>query len=889
MNIMNKLTLRVLKENKRRTLITIIGVIISVAMLTAVSTITSSFLDTIRRQIIAYSGEWHVQYGGVKKDKLEYIVLDENTKAFFLSRPLGYALPRESPEEFSYFYLQQFNEEAFRYMQVKLVEGRLPKSGEEVVISKRLQSESGFDLKVGDTLSVQVGELLFDAPFFEGLIIDPGDFSNEIDLKNIGSFINTRPIDLKVVGIIETPKWEYLMSDGGYSVLSFLDEEKLASDDMLNVFVIGKKLTPSLYSDAEDLAEDLGIKEVFFNNDLLFFHGVAQYDNVNSFLFGIIGILITIIVIGSVALIYNAFAISVSERASHLGMLTSIGATKKQKRNSIFFEGAVIGLISIPLGVITGILGIWVTFYFINTYLPGALFGMTEKLRVVVTLKYLILSIAVSIFTIFISVCIPAIRASRISAIDAIRKVRDVKLTRKQVKTSKLVRKLFGFEAEIGLKNLKRNKRRYQVTVFSIVISIILFLTVSYFTENLKKSYDLSRLEDDSDLIIYPGYETATRTEARDAMDEIMKFDDVTEASLLFSTYISINTNVEQENLGRVYRDWYESQSKLGEESWFEMIGKELGYFNITLYGLEEESLKAYMKEAGIRADMSPTDAIPGIIVNVTRYYDYEENKYVEGKVFEGKVGDTLELQSVVWDEEKEEAVNSAIGTLYIAGLADTLPLGADFPYVPNQLSIIVSEESFFDLIEKSEDFNSYEYPYDFQLSLKSNNPDKTEEEIMNLNVDGLNVYNRAKQNENVKQLSIMISVFIYGFIGLITAISIANIFNTISTSVALRKREFAMLKSVGMTPKGFNKMIKYESIFYGIKALLYGLPISFLIMYWEYRIFQDSFEYGLEFPWKSILIVILSVFLIVGSSMLYSSAKIKKENIIDGMRQENI
>ena len=95
---------------------------------------------------------------------------------------------------------------------------------------------------------------------------------------------------------------------------------------------------------------------------LLRYYGVTANDQLRMTLFSLAGIIMSVIIIGSVALIYNAFAISVSERARHLGMLSSVGATKKQKRNSVFFEGAVIGAISIPIGILAGIAGIGITF-----------------------------------------------------------------------------------------------------------------------------------------------------------------------------------------------------------------------------------------------------------------------------------------------------------------------------------------------------------------------------------------------------------------------------------------------------------------------------------------------------------------------------------------------
>src|SRR5690625_1222945 len=169
-----------------------------------------------------------------------------------------------------------------------------------------------------------------------------------------------------------------------------------------------------------------------------------------------------IIIIESVSLIYNAFAISFSERSQHLGMLLSVGATKKQKRNSVFFEGMVIGLISIPLGIISGLVGIGITFYFINSLIQDS-FGLTEKLTVTITPLSITVACAVSLLTIFISSYIPARRASKVSAIDAIRQTMDVKMTSKRVKTSRFVRKIFGIEAEFGLKNLKRKIGRAHV------------------------------------------------------------------------------------------------------------------------------------------------------------------------------------------------------------------------------------------------------------------------------------------------------------------------------------------------------------------------------------------------------------------------------------------
>lgn len=199
-------------------------------------------------------------------------------------------------------------------------------------------------------------------------------------------------------------------------------------------------------------------------------------------------------------------------------------------------------------------------------------------------------------------------------------------------------------------------------------------------------------------------------------------------------------------------------------------------------------------------------------------------------------------------------------------------------------INIIVSEQVFDKLTNDtmSKDIQS-------RLNLNSTDPLATQQAIEEMKERNIYVQNVYQNRQNSEQMIMLMSIFTYGFIALITLISIANIFNTISTSISLRKREFAMLKSVGMTPNGFNKMINYESVFYGIKSLLYGLPISIVIMYLIYRSMMSSFSYGFTLPWMSILCVIAAVFIIVSAAMLYSSSKVKKENIIDALKQENI
>ncbi len=489
MNIVNKLTVRHLKENKRRTLVTIIGVIISVAMVTAVATLGVSFMDLLQRQSIATDGEWHVQYENVNTDQIEAIEKDEATSTLVLANNVGYAeLDEPQNESKPYLFIKEYNEQGFNNFPIEISEGRLPKDDHEIVLSEEILANSGMNLEIGDQVTVDVGERQMEGiahPFSQN---DP----LQTDVEGASeSLENTEPRTYTVVGTITRPTWEPAWAPG-YTAISYVDQSLMNSTDKVDAVVVLNKVKRSLYKHAETLVSENNIENVSFNDDLLRYYGVTDNDNLLKTMLLLAGIIMSVIIIGSVALIYNAFAISVSERSRHLGMLSSVGATKRQKQTSVFFEGAIIGVISIPIGILAGLGGIAATFLFINSFIEGAL-GGTEKLRVVATPMSILIACGISVITIFISSYMPARKASKVSAIDAIRQTQDIKLTGKTVKTSKFIRKLFGIEAEIGLKNLKRNKRRYQVTVFSLVISIILFLSVSYFTSNLEKSLELSQ------------------------------------------------------------------------------------------------------------------------------------------------------------------------------------------------------------------------------------------------------------------------------------------------------------------------------------------------------------------------------------------------------------
>lgn len=885
MNIVNKLTLRHMKENKRRTLVTILGVIISVSMITAVTTLGLSFLDVVKRDVIANEGNWHLKYTEVSIDKLEVLKESPYASELLIDYEEGYALLSEQGLEGNankpYIHVTAYNEAAFDKLPLKLLDGRLPQGPNEIVVPEHFLTHFNKDAHmIGETMTMTLGERYNPDQTIEGSAVHLNQNYSIIfdeDRTTQETFVADREVTYTVVGIIERLNWEY-GSSPGYSFLAGLDLAALPQDATVTARLYAAKPDKHIFKEGELLGKESSAKTYEANSSLLRYQFVSSHDGFIATLYSLLAIVMGVIMVGSISLIYNAFGISVADRSRNLGMLASVGATRRQKRNSVFFEGLCISIISIPIGILGGLAGLAITFAAINPTTIGAL-GLDVGFEVKMNLWTLLLTIGISLITVLLSVWWPAKRAAKVSAIEAIRQTQDVKMSRKQVKTSKLVRKLFGIEADIALKNIKRNKRRYQITVFSLVISIILFLTVSYLTQSMKQALFSSNSGVNYDIQIYYSEKDDPNIKALIGYDGIKEYNLIQAAH----SYAHIPSQyVPELNISAIMGEQGERPEDLS--------------FNIHILALQDEQLRSIAEQAGVDASqLFDTSHPQAILYNTISYYHEGEKRFVSEKVLTQATD--LMIQLVDTKVERVQDENGEIGhivhevegkSLELVGSTEVAPLGVirgGFKEGANRLTLYVSQA----VIEELGN-NSELYVGDYNIYITSDNPLALEEEIRkSQQFDNYYIRNVFKDKKEEESTMFIVSVFSYGFISLITLISIANILNTISTSIQLRRREFAMLRSIGMTEKGFYRMINYESILYGVKSLLYGLPISFIVMLLIYRSMLNTSYYPFQVPWLHLGILFVALFIIVGMSMMYSGSKVKKGSIVDAIKQENM
>ncbi len=917
MNIVSRVTVQHLKQNRKRTIVTILGIMLSVALIMAISAFAESFLDMARQQEIALEGEWHVDFDEVAPGQISEIREDPEVKKAMVSKEEGAALLEGCGNEAKpYLAIWAYNQDAMEEYPLTLLEGRFPQTAGEIVLPKHLETNGGIKWKVGDTITLRPGTRVIHTtegdqeapvyyPYYEG----------EETLED------THEETYTVVGIIERPTFEGY-SQGSYTAVTWLDESGLAADEMVTVRVQVKDLDNGLFDWGDAKAAELNLTHSF-NNSLLSFYMLSGNDTIVTMLNRVKWVMMLIVAAGSVAVIYSSFAISISERSRYLGMLASVGATRKQKRNSVFTEAVILGIIGIPLGLLLGFAGVFVTTRCIRGLVSstfGVSFGMEHvAMRVIVSWPGILGAVVLAAVTILISAWIPAKRASKITPVEAIRQNQDIKLSTRQVKTSRLTRKLFGFEGELALKNLKRNKKRYRATVLSLIFCIALYLSVSSFTAYLKGAYRMGIGVDsanvpDVSVTIYPepglgGPEADSageededaqekarqesleeRAEKVRAMDHITSC--VTQVSGFAQVFLTDGGSLAEDTRGALEENG--SATLLG--------GKDMGPYlmNLHVVGLDRESLSAFADQVGADKELLFDESKAGVIL-INRRGDVTNGRHSWKEIFDVKTGDVIEgsqwsvieknselpAEGVVAREDDSDFVDVLTPfAMDVAGATEELPLGGGYSDDINHVLVYTTIEN---VVKFDLDGNGV--GGERQLLIMSDDYEALMEDLDDLRQDEGNIYaySYKQEMESVNNTLLLINVFVYGFIILTALICVTSIFNTISTSMALRRREYAMLKSVGMDPKRFNRMIAYESVFYGLKALLYGLPIGLVLMFGIYAAIASAIATGFYILWNQVIVAVISVMLVVGVTMWYSSRKIKKANVVDVLKDENI
>ena len=908
MNVFNKVTLESLEKNRTRTIVTIIGIMLSAAMICASTTLVSSMRNFVLRCAIHIDGDWYgAVYDAAYKDYEDIRDSDRVSSAAY-AQVLGYAKIDSANERKPYLYVLGGDVASgyFKTMPVHLILGTLPKDSTEIILPEHLTSNGKVNYKLGDTVTLDVGDRTLDGRRLgQDTPVYTYDSETQVEIMSGERLENTEPRTYTVVGIYERPTFEDY-SAPGYTALTAADTK---SADQAPIHCYFKLHKPA---GVYDFMKEMGYTQEYryaYNTKVLLYSGTAPFDSFLTAFYSLAAIIIALIVFGSVSLIYNAFSISVSERTRQFGLLSSVGATRKQLRRMVLFEALAVSIVGIPLGILVGIGGIGITLLLIGDKF-FSIVRVAIPMRLCVSWQAVVIAAVIALVTVLISAWIPSKRATRVSAVEAIRQSMDIKVSGRPVRTSKLAYKLFGLPGVLAGKHYKRNRKKYRTTVVSLFMSIVLFVSAAAFTDYMMESAEGGLASDQFDLI-YAAESDASAAMTPDALLELL----FSEPNVTGGTYTKkqfLQGDISREYVTAMYADRF---ADFGTES-EDAAPKDFSISGYLYFGADAEFNRLLEKYNLKEADYYDRDKPLGIALDRNIELDRRLEKYVTLDTLQG---DGCVIEGLYYVEidgyyRKDSRIDENGNKVVLYQNRDNendiieLPYEESFAKYTLRSEKTIEEAPFFVSRSTPVAINMI-YPYSMLESVipeaalnqfrnteyfltSSNHTASFENLATVLTENGLSsrqLFDYAANAETNRNVVTIIRVFAYGFIVLISLIAAANVFNTISTNISLRRREFAMLKSVGMTQKGFRRMMNYECLLYGSKALLLGLPVSCGITYLIYRAVTTAYETSFHLPWAAIGIAVLSVFLVVFATMMYSMSKVKKDNPIDALKNENL
>lgn len=886
MSITKKLALRHLKQNKTRSVLTVLGITISVVMLTVIFTCATSFAHYYGERAINTNGNWHffvkTDYESAKK----YLLSDSSLKDIGFEKDLSteeqsYKIYSDKANYLRTGTIYQGDAQYIKDTVTCKYDGALPKSDNEIMVEQSLIKNNGIELKIGDEIKIAVGSRL------------KGDF---VILPIKGNyqfgerFEKEKDETFKVVGILHNNE----PTERGAIIRGMSD---LKSKNLVAYGKI-KKVTPFSYIKINGIYDKFGFTKKkrafnvgentgFLNSRLAF--SIDKNDLPQVLKLTAIGIVVfAVIFVSSFAMIYNSFALSVGEQIKYLGMLSSVGATRKQKKKTLYFEGAILGGIGIILGIVLGLLATFISQSAMNAKIASIMEGYNDNIKYSTHISWWVLCLIVILaaLTVFVSIISPVQKAARITAIDAIRKTDEIKRKGK-IRTPFIITKLFGFEGDIAFKNLRRNGRKSRTIIACICICAVLFLSCNYFCETFKEASNL-----DYEIPYQLMYQYSAESKAQ-----------------LEKTRNYLKTNKRVKRFYSIWEDWYSilrgdinpyDNSRLYDmsfqnESIFVDKYKFIATQDITYTAhlLDDEDFNALCKKNGIdyKKYYSPDKdgSIKTIVINgIDRNDEPIFNNNLLGK--------TIGCYDI--DSEKTERENKLdedgnqvyfyykTGCTSIYKFCDFIKYDKDNPICnleSDGVAFYVPKSVYDKLYNDDDDFY-------FDYGIETDEPYKVEKELNDYlsenEADG-DVYNIYYWVMREKSIISAVQFLSYAFILLITLITVFNIINTMTAQIAGRKKELAMLKSVGMTPKEFKKMLIFESMFYGLFGLLFGVPLSLVINRVVGYIISKDNPIPFSVNIWLYLIACVAVFVIIGLTMIYSLKLIKNNSIIDSLKDD--
>lgn len=992
-HVVRSFTLRNLAKNRARSIVTIVGIALSCALLTAVLLCVSSLTAYMRDVELARDGAWMASVTTTDEDAIDKARADRQvsglTDLTHVGQMQSFDSSKEDPADAvsAQLQIQAIDDSLTQLCTIQLSDGRLPQNSHEIVLNKKYQGTielTDQPCELGSTFS---GEL--------ALRSLAGDEARRFDLcTGFGSFGEEGLVpsgveaSYTVVGFYDTDWSATLTWSGGDSALvlesgqvvapsqtyegtvaasvqAFSPAFTYADADLVTVQgALGEEVDHTVYLAAQGISTvgDLVVLvESYFGTDIT----ISTHDSLLRCLFmtdsrslwetlyQLAGIVCAIIVIASASLIFNAFAISVAERTRQFGLLSSIGASKRQIRAMVFWEALALAVVGIPAGLLLGVVGSAVVLGFISEPLTNTLGGadFPVPFALAVDPVSLVAAALLALVVVMLSAWVPSRRAASVSAVEALRNVNDVRLSRRQLRRARSCASdpwkprsfevgahILGVPGALASRSASRGPAKARVASASLAIAIVLFVTAGSFGDALKAiagatteeyDYDISvsaYSDQDGDVsraqAVYQELCNVGGVQGKGAIAlvslpasmpvsmagaDAYGYDDGTgafqyQASLVFVDDEAYRTYLDQLGLNAdEYLDASHPKALAYNETGH---NGGVGYANLHEYaGAGTVSLLAYdlpaeassrgpLYESLYASDGSYAADAAGVWEMAASEYEYSGSSD-EGASSEGSGADSQanasDTSQTVRYPRSEYA--KPLADIEVGAVVDEKPQGMSLNVQAGLIVPMSFAKTLFgqdNLAAAAIDGGSL----GFAAYFDADDPAQATSAMYNVMNDsdflGYSVFNVDEQVKSQTDMVTVVNTLSYSFAIILALVAVANVFNTLVSSLLLRQREFAVLQSVGMSRVGVRRMVMWECVRFGARGLICGMAVSFVVALLLHRAMELSFRgLGFTMPWASVAIAFAVCILVTLLACAYGLKHAKTDNVVEALRMQ--
>ena len=948
-----KLSWKNLMLNKNRTITTLVMIIITVATFAGISIMYESAIKGLEQTFKETKGDYHIAVKNVDKDYNKDLLKADNVKEvneyYTISKGVSRkGIEKDITKEKGKEYLEKLSDEE-REAEIQKVMSKLKKSKWYIQKYELNKNEGDYTKQQEETKKNEqiilnpylgldiLGVNKEDLKGYNFRLID-GRFpenENEIMLQkssktskyifNLGTTLTMNGKEYKVVGYVNNVfDSNESKLDIGILKIASTEEKKEALNKIQSIYIkdIGKRVKATAEGISQTLKEDPKNKDISMavNKNLLRLQNAnlqgyeSSTDNVLSTLEMMRNVLIGIVAISGIIIMYNSFNLSLVERRKQYGILKSLGIKNSSLYIMILFEALVLSVVGIVIGYLCGMLGDYLVIGYINDTLVNVIKSMGVEKDLQIFLIYTtnihafyIVAISTTI-TVLLAAMIPAIKSTRISPIENIRGKDDYVVNTKKVKTSNISKKILGVEFDLARKNMKRAKKRFRVATLSLSIAFILLFVIGTLGTQINNQIGLLEVQTNAifkngNIVEMDHINITDRKDPKDKKYTEQNFQDMVK----FATE-EYKKELEKKDSLKVNRVILADTMR---------TLKQIDTKNDLIKTLSDSYLNNTFKKTDDKARQEAKEKIAIQIVNNKNYNKqdkYNLNNIKDNEMYLSNVSIVEEngtlVEKPIFDESKiigkeieingkkikivKAPVNSELlltassGTTFLTGYVNEKTLSEVMRNDKDLFGFRIFYQSDLKGDKKIEDITKKQYQLNFEKKY----------DFAKLQMFTEGVLTPAGVIGMIKGMITIFQLLLYGFLILVILMSVVNIFTTITINILLRSRELAILKSVGMSDKQFDKMLRGENYIACLRSIIFGIVVSLILLFLT-KFVIDKGKVNIDFKfimdmlgsinYIALIISIIIVYVITFISTLFAKKSIRSQDIVEVIRRDNI